>query len=35
MEPIFNFTSHKRGGIWFIKLGRFSLSFCLRSQPNA
>jgi hypothetical protein len=29
MIPIFNWSRRKVGGIWFVKLGRFNLSFCI------
>lgn len=28
-QPIFNLRRRKVGGIWFVRLGRFQLSFCL------
>lgn len=28
-SPIFNVTARKVGGIWFLKLGRINLSFCV------
>jgi hypothetical protein len=33
MEPIFNVTTFKVGGIRFVKLGRITLSFCV-SRPR-
>ncbi len=29
MQRIFNFRRRKVGGIWFVRLGRFQMSFCL------
>lgn len=28
-HPIFNFRRRKVGGIWFVRLGRLQLSFCV------
>jgi hypothetical protein len=29
MQPIFNLRRRKVGGIWFLRIGRFQMSFCL------
>ena len=33
-QPIFNFSCRKVGGIWFFKLGRLCLSFCVTRPTN-
>jgi len=29
MQPLFNIRRRKVGGIWFVRIGRIQLSFCL------
>ncbi|MCK1741349.1 hypothetical protein IVA80_10855 [Bradyrhizobium sp. 139] len=33
--PAFNFSRRKVGGIWFVKLGRFNVSFCISRAEAA
>jgi hypothetical protein len=33
MNNIFNYRRRKVGGIWFVRLGLFQLSFCLCRKP--
>lgn len=33
MEPMFNISRRKVGGIWFLKLGRITFMFCV-SRPR-
>jgi len=33
-QPIFNASCRKVGGIWFVKLGRVNISFCV-SRPKS
>jgi hypothetical protein len=35
MQPLFNVSLRKVGGIWFLKLGRINLSFCVSRRAVA
>lgn len=34
MQHIFNISRRKVGGIWFVKLGRVNISFCVSRPKN-
>jgi hypothetical protein len=35
MQPLFNFSTRRVGGIRFVRLGRFCLSFCIATANIA